>query len=175
MAIAGASFAANAEPVPLDRIAHIHGIAVDPDRPSRVLLATHHGVFVATSDGFGARISTLDADLMSLAVDPRDPWKFYASGHPAGGGNLGVMTSDDAGVSWRQISDGADGPVDFHALAVSPIDSNLLYGVYKGLRVSRDGGNNWIRVGKAPEKLFALAASAIDAKTLYAATMSCMR
>ncbi len=172
MAIAGVSFAANAEPVPLDRIKHIHGIAVDPVQPSRLLLATHHGVFAATSDGFATRISTLDADLMSLAVDPRNARKFYASGHPAGGGNLGVMASDDGGVTWRHISDGVGGPVDFHALAVSPIDPNLLYGVYKGLQVSRDGGFNWNRVGKAPEKLFALAASAIDANTLYAATMA---
>ena len=31
MAMVGVPFAANAEPVPLDRIDHIHGIAVDPD------------------------------------------------------------------------------------------------------------------------------------------------
>ncbi len=171
LAIAGVSFAANAEPVPLDRMKHIHGIAIDPDQPSRLLLATHHGVFAATSDGFATRISTLDADLMSLAVDPRNPRKFYASGHPTRGGNLGVMTSEDGGATWRHISDGVDGPVDFHALAVSRIDPNVLYGVYKGLQVSRDGGNTWNRVGKVPEKLFALAASAIDANTLYAASM----
>jgi mono/diheme cytochrome c family protein len=171
MAIVGASFAANAEPVPLDRLEHIHGIAVDPDQPSRLRLATHHGVFAATADGLATRISKLDADLMSLAVDPRNPRKFYASGHPAGGGNLGVMASEDGGVTWRHLSDGVDGPVDFHALAVSPIDSDVLYGVYKGLQVSRDGGMTWNRAGKVPEKLFALAASAIAANTLYAATM----
>jgi photosystem II stability/assembly factor-like uncharacterized protein len=174
LAIAGASlasFAANAKPVPLDRIEHIHGIAVDPDQPSRLLLATHHGIFAATSDGLATRISELDADLMSLAVDPGNPRKFYASGHPAKGGNLGVMTSEDGGATWRRISDGSDGPVDFHALVVSPVDPNVLYGVYKGLQVSRDGGNTWSRVGKAPEKLFSLAASAEDTNTLYAATM----
>lgn len=171
VAIVGVSFAAHAEPVPLDRIAHIHGIAADPDQPSRLLLATHQGLFAATSDGFATRISKLDADLMSLAVDPRDPRKFYASGHPAGGGNLGVVTSDDGGATWRHISDGADRPVDFHALTVSPIDSEVLYGASKDLRVSRDGGKTWNRVGTAPERLFALAASAIDAETLYAATM----
>ncbi len=171
MAIACVSFAASAEPVPLDRIEHIHGIAVDPDQPSRLLLATHHGIFAATADGLARRISELDADLMSLAVDPRNPRKFYASGHPAGGGNLGVMASEDGGATWRHISDGVDGPVDFHALAVSPIDSNVLYGVSKELQVSRDGGMTWRRAGTAPEKLFALAVSAIEPNTLYAATM----
>ncbi|MEE8188137.1 MAG: c-type cytochrome [Kiloniellales bacterium] len=171
VALFGASGTANAEPVPLDGINHVHGIALDPDEPSRVLLATHYGLFAATSDGFATRVSTLNADFMSFAVDPRNPRKFYASGHPAKGGNLGVMTSDDGGVTWRHISDGIDGPVDFHALTVSPVDPNVLYGVYKGLQVSRDGGNTWNRVGKAPEKLFALAASAKDANILYAATM----
>ncbi len=181
MAVAGVCFAsfasfaaaaAKAEPVPLDRIEHIHGIAADPDQPSRVRLATHHGLFAATSDGMATRISKLDADLMSLAVDPRNPRKFYASGHPAGGGNLGVMASEDGGATWRHISDGAGGAVDFHALTVSPIDSDVLYGVYKGrLQVSRDGGAAWRKIGKAPDKLFALAASASDANTLYAATM----
>ncbi len=176
VAIAGASLAAQAEPVPLDRMEHIHAIAADPDQPSRVLLATHRGVFAATADGFATRISELDADLMSLAVDPRNPRKLYASGHPAEGGNLGVVTSDDGGATWIHISDGAGGdgaggPVDFHALAVSPIDPNVLYGVGTGLQVSRDRGKTWQRVGAAPEKLFALAASAIDAETLYAGTM----
>ena len=170
VAIVSASFAANAEPVPLDRIKHIHGIAADPGDPSRLLLATHNGVFVATSDGLATRVSELNSDLMSLAVDPGNPRKLYASGHPAGGGNLGVMASDDGGVTWRHISDGVDGPVDFHALAVSPIDPDVLYGVYKDLQVSSDGGMTWNRVAKAPEKLFALAASAIDENTLYAAT-----
>lgn len=176
MAIAGASFAsfaAQAEPVPLDRIEHIHGIAVDPDQPSGLRLATHRGVFAAAPDGMARKISQLDADFMSLAVDPRNPRKFYASGHPAGGGNLGVMASEDGGVTWRHLSDGADGPVDFHALAVSPIDSDVLYGVYQGgLQVSRDGGATWQKTGaKIADKLFALAASASDADTLYAATM----
>lgn len=171
LSITSASFAAHAEPVPLDRIAHIHGIALDPEDPSRLLLATHYGVFAATSDGLAAPVSELNADLMSFAVDPRNPRKFYASGHPEGGGNLGVLTSDDGGVTWRRISDGADGPVDFHALAVSPVDPDVLYGVYKGLQTSRDGGRTWNKVGKAPEKLFALAASAGDADTVYAATM----
>ena len=171
LAMVGASFAASAEPVPLDRISHIHGIALDPDEPSRLLLATHTGMFAATSDGFATGISKFDADLMSLAVDPRNPRKFYASGHPAKGSNLGVVTSNDGGVTWRHVSDGVDGPVDFHTLAVSPIDSAVLYGVYKDLQVSRDGGSTWDKVANAPEKLFSLAASAIDASTLYAATM----
>jgi mono/diheme cytochrome c family protein len=171
VAMLGASFTANAEPVPLDRMNHVHGIAIDPGDPARLLIATHDGLFAASSDGLATRVSELNADLMSFAVDPRDPRKLYASGHPTGGGNLGVMTSEDGGATWRHISDGVDGPVDFHALAVSPVDPDVLYGVYKGLQVSRDGGNTWNRVAKAPEKLFALAASAEDKQTLYAGTM----
>jgi mono/diheme cytochrome c family protein len=171
LTLTSVALAANAEPVPLDRINHVHGIAVDPVEPSRLLLATHHGVFAARADGMATRVSGLNADLMSFAVDPHDPRKLYASGHPAEGGNLGVMASEDGGVTWRHLSDGVDGPVDFHALTVSPVDPDVLYGVHKGLQVSRDGGTTWHKVGEAPERLFALAASAQDPNTLYAATI----
>lgn len=169
--LASWSFAVHAEPVPLDRISHVHGIAVDPDKPSRLYLATHKGLFAATADGFAERVSTLNADFMSFAAVPGNPRKYYASGHPPEGGNLGVMMSEDAGTTWRHISDGVGGPVDFHALTVSHTDPNVLYGVYNGIQLSRDGGVTWERTGEAPEKLFGLAASAVNADTLYAATV----
>lgn len=162
---------AGAEIIPIDRIAHIHDFAVDPKAPSRLYLATHGGLFRAAPDGSATRIGTVTHDLMSFTPDPKNFDVFYASGHPAGGGNLGVLSSHDRGVTWERAGTGVGGPVDFHAMAVSRADPNVVYGMYNGLQVSHDGGRSWRIAGPLPERTFALAASARDAGTVYAAAM----
>lgn len=155
----------------LPRHTHIHGLAVDRQDPSRLLIATHHGLFRAGTDGKAERISEIQ-DFMGFNAHPNDASALYASGHPASGGNLGFMASTDRGKSWTQLSPGVNGPVDFHQLTVSPADPKTIYGAYKGLQLSRDGGLTWTLVGRTPEKLIDLAASARNADTLYAATES---
>lgn len=167
---AGAATAQPFETVPLDEVGHVHGIALDPDDPDRVYLATHYGLHVARPDGLADRISKVDHDFMGFSAHPERAGKFFASGHPQTGGNLGVVVSRDGGVSWDHLSDGAGGPVDFHAMTVSQADPDVLYGAYRGLQVSRDGGVSWEMVGPQPPGLIALAASAADPETVYAAT-----
>lgn len=150
---------------------HIHGLAVDPADPSRLFIATHHGLFAADQSG-GAQLVSEVQDFMGFTPHPGDQNTLYASGHPAGGGNLGVIISTDGGASWRQISPGADGPVDFHQMTISPADPNVIYGAYGYLQASRDAGKTWEKVGRAPTDLVDLAASAVDADRLYAATES---
>jgi mono/diheme cytochrome c family protein len=159
---------ARAETVALDRIEHIHGLSVDPEHPGQLYLATHSGLFLARPDGSATRVGTAQDDLMSFAPDPGDPNTFYASGHPPGGGNLGFLTSRDRGVTWQRVAEGADGPVDFHAMAVSRADPKVIYGLYKGLQVSRDGGQSWSVAGTLPKDTFDLAVSARDPRRLYA-------
>jgi photosystem II stability/assembly factor-like uncharacterized protein len=148
---------------------HFHGIAVDRADPSRLYLATHHGFFLVTSDGKATRLSPVQ-DFMGFTPHPADAAILYASGHPAGGGNLGFIMSTDGGASWVQVSPGIDGPVDFHQMDVSPADPNVVYGVYSGLQVSHDAGRSWTMAGPAPEGLIDLAASSASADRLYAAT-----
>jgi hypothetical protein len=161
---------AEAETVPLDRLDHIHGLAVDPDRPSWLYVASHTGLFLTTPKGMAARVGGSKDDLMSFAAHPKDPEVFYASGHPPGGGNLGFLASRDRGDSWQRVSPGAGGPVDYHAMDVSRADPKVIYGMYKGLQVSRDGGRTWRQAGPLPKDTFDLAASARASDTLYAAT-----
>jgi len=148
---------------------HIHGIAVDRSDPTRLFIATHHGFFVATADGMATRLSPIQ-DFMGFTPHPSDPVMFYASGHPAAGGNLGFLASSDGGATWTQVSPGLVGPVDFHQMDVSLIDPKTIYGAYGGIQVSRDGGRNWTMSGPEPEGLIALAASAEFVSRLYAAT-----
>ncbi len=158
-----------AETIPLDRIDHIHGLVVDAERPKRLYLATHAGLFLTSPNGTATRVGGSQDDLMSFAADPIDANVFFASGHPPGGGNLGVLISRDRGWSWERLAPGAGGPVDFHAMDVSRANPEVIYGIYQGLQVSRDAGRSWNVVGKLPKDTFDLAVSARDPDTVYAA------
>jgi mono/diheme cytochrome c family protein len=161
--------AVHAETTILDRLEHIHGLAVDPERPERLYLATHSGLFLASPSGTAIRVGSAKDDFMSFAADPNEPNTFYASGHPPGGGNLGFLVSRDRGGSWERLAAGAGGPVDFHAMDVSRANPQVIYGMYQGLQASRDGGRTWRVVGELPKETFDLAASARNRDKLYAA------
>lgn len=153
------------------RSTHVHGLAVDRSDSGRLLIATHHGLHVAEiATGTTRLVSQRPDDFMGFTAHPTDPGRLYASGHPVGGGNLGIIISYDAGASWERLSPGAGGPVDFHQMDVSKADPEVIYGVHGGLQASTDGGRSWDRIGPAPAGLIDLAASARDAAWLYAAT-----
>jgi photosystem II stability/assembly factor-like uncharacterized protein len=164
--------AQSAETLKLSEVSHLHGIAVDPADPSRLYLASHHGVWLTNPDGTATRVSDNRHDYMGFTPNPTQPGAFYASGHPEKGGNLGVLVSTDGAKTWKQVSAGVNGPVDFHSMDVSAADPNVLYGHYGNIQVSRDAGKTWEVSGKPPADMFDLAASAKDPGTVYAATRS---
>ncbi len=155
--------------VALAKDTHFHGIAVNATDSSRIYLATHHGLYMTGIDGRVQLISEV-RDYMGFTAHPTDATILFASGHPAGGGNLGFIVSRDGGRTWTKLSDGIGGPVDFHQMDVSKADPHVIYGVYQSLQRSTDGGQTWQSVGPAPADIIALAASSIDVNTLYAAT-----
>lgn len=165
--------AASAEPLKLTDVleaTHVHGLAVDADDSNRLLIAAHHGLFALDlASGMAEPISETRDDFMGFTLHPTDP-VLYASGHPAAGGNLGIIVSKDGGRTWTSLSPGLNGPVDFHQMDVSRADPKIIYGAHGGLQVSRDGGTTWERVGPLPEGLIDFAASAASADTLYAGT-----
>ena len=73
---------------------HVHGLLLDPEDAMRLIVATHHGLFavdlmtMAVEDVAGG-----PTDYMGFSADPSAPGTYLASGHPAGGGNLGVVRS----------------------------------------------------------------------------------
>lgn len=148
---------------------HYHGIAFARSGSATLLLASHHGLFALAKDGETTLVSPVH-DYMGFSPDPVDPLSYYASGHPAGGGNSGFLKSIDGGASWKQLSPGVGGPVDFHQLDVSPADPKTIYGGYGELQISRDGGQTWSIAGTPPAKLVAIAASGTNAGQVYAAT-----
>lgn len=149
---------------------HFHGIAVAADDPSRIYLATHHGVYAVALDGGADRISANRNDYMGFTPHPSDPNLLYGSGHPVGGGNMGFIRSRDKGKTWQKLSNGVGGPVDFHQLDISKADPNIIVGMSRGFQMSRDGGRSWKMIAPGPQGLIDLAASAKDTDTFYAAT-----
>ena len=149
---------------------HIHGISFNRSGGAAVLiLATHHGMVAVDKSGSVVPVSSR-MDFMGFAADPSNPLRYFSSGHPATGGNSGFMASEDGGATWSKLSDGAGGPVDFHGIAVSAADPLRIYGVFRGIQESRDGGQTWEFRGTVPKSLVALAASARVPGRLFAAT-----
>lgn len=152
--------------VSLDAISDLHGLAVHPDRPDEVFLATHQGL-VRFQGGALARVGASQDDLMGFSMHPTDGGTFWTSGHPRGGGNMGVRQSTDGGFAWTTLWNER---VDFHAMAVSPADPSHLWGVWRGeVMHSADGGRTWAGNKGAPQA-FSLAPDPSVVTTLYAPT-----
>lgn len=147
---------------------HLHGLAVDRTNPDYLFIATHHGLYRASADGAAILVSIVQ-DFMGFSPSPTDARTMFASGHPATGGNLGLIVSTDAGRTWEQRSLGLNGPADFHMLAVSRADPNVIYGVFGALQRSSDSGVTWVVAGQVPPRTVDIAASAIDPDRVYAA------
>jgi photosystem II stability/assembly factor-like uncharacterized protein len=150
---------------------HVHGLAWDPADPDRLLIATHHGL-IALEDGALEAVSERRDDFMGFSVHPSGNGVYLASGHPPGGGNLGVIISRDAGRTWEMLSPGAGGPVDFHQLDVSKANPEIIAGVYGSIQASRDGGRTWTVTGPPPAPMIGLALSAATPEKVYAATQA---
>ena len=153
-------------------LSDIHGLEVAIDNPDKLYLPNHQGLYVQEADGVLRAVGSINDDFMSFAVSPSEPAVLYASGHPKTGGNFGLIKTTDEGQSWTNISDGLDGPVDFHTMAIDNTDNQLMYGYYRGaLQRSNDGGLSWEYVENTPEQIIQLSAGQNEGQ-LYAATVT---
>lgn len=125
---------------------HVHGLAVNPDNPNIIYVASHNGLLQRSESGEWYWMGKQRADYMGFTADPTNSNRFYSSGHPHTGGNLGFQVSENQGEDWQQISLAG---VDFHALAIAPNNPNIFYGFpasgAQGLHLSKDGGKTWTK------------------------------
>jgi photosystem II stability/assembly factor-like uncharacterized protein len=126
---------------------------------------THGGLFKSTDGGSTWKQLTdgLPKDLVQInvAIAASDPNRVYATlstkeeGAYASSKGLGVYRSDDAGMTWRKITDdprpamkigGGDLPVP----RVDPRNPDLVYSTSIVTCKSTDGGKTWISLRGAP-------------------------
>lgn len=156
---------------PVTSFSHAHGLAVDVSDPKKLYIATHEGLFVLLDEKDLYQIGKSKDDFMGFSPHLSNANVFYSSGHPRSGGNLGVQKSEDSGVTWKKISNGAGGPVDFHAMTISLVNPDIMYGWYGGLQKSTDGGKEWTAIRASLPDVIAFTADLKDEKGIYAATV----
>ncbi|MGG6239340.1 F510_1955 family glycosylhydrolase [Leptolyngbya sp. KIOST-1] len=124
---------------------HIHGLTVSPDDPQIIYIASHSGLLKRSETGQWFWVKE-QYDYMGFISHPTDANRFYASGHPPEGGNLGFQVSQNQGLDWQEVSMRG---VDFHAMAIAPSNPDTIYGLatsgQQGFFVSNDAGQTWTK------------------------------
>lgn len=151
----------------------VHGLSVDAADSSKVWFASHTGLHLLKDDKDLYVVGNARDDYMGFSPHPTDPNTFFTSGHPSSGGNIGFQKSTDAGKTWQKVSSGANGPVDFHAMAVSRVDPNVVYGYFRGkLQRSVNEGKDWqiLDTSLQNAQIISLTTDPSEKDTVYAAT-----
>lgn len=151
---------------------HIHGLGIDPADRTLLYIATHGDFYQSVNGGPPLKVDEQRADYMAFNAPYSSDTPLYASGHPATGGNTGLIKSTDGGKTWQQVATVLDPPVDFHAMGVSKSDPNLIIGfdsAGRGLFKTIDSGQNWQKL-EVPEYVSALAISPTDPNVVFTGT-----
>ena len=149
---------------------HVHGLAIDRADPDRLLIATHHGVFVTQiAAGVATQVSVRADDFMGFSPHPTQTGTYFASGHSADGGNLGVVRSTDGGAGWEMLDPGVGAPSTSTSWTSARATQACSMGSMARFRSAGTAGKPAGRCG-APPGLIDLAVSGTDAHRLYAAT-----
>lgn len=151
---------------------HVHGLGIDPVDRSILYIATHGDFYQSISGALPVKVDKVRADYMAFNAPPQPGYPLYSSGHPSTGGNTGLIKSTDGGKTWQLVSKVLEPPVDFHAMAVSKSDPNVIVGFDSGARglfKTIDAGKTWETL-QPPEYISALAISPNDSDTIFAGT-----
>lgn len=157
---------------PASTLRDAHGLAVDVSDPSKLWIASHHGLYLLKGDKDLFQVGSGRDDYMGFSPHPTDPKTFFTSGHPIFGGNLGFQVSRDAGRTWEKVSNGGGAlPADFHAMAVGGEEGSHVYGWYAGsLHASANQGRAWrvLKPDLGGANIITLAADRKEPRTVYA-------
>lgn len=151
---------------------HVHGLGIDPSNSSILYIATHGDFYKSASGGTPVKVDQQRADYMAFNSPQTKDIPMYASGHPSTGGNTGLIKSTDGGQTWQAVSTVSEPAVDFHAMAVSKSDPNVITGFDssgQGLFKTTDGGETWNKLDY-PEYIMTLAIAPNDANKIFAGT-----
>jgi hypothetical protein len=151
---------------------HVHGLGLDPADHSILYIATHGDFYQSISGTPPVKVDKGRADYMAFNAPLVSGFPLYASGHPSTGGNTGLIKSNDGGVTWEHVSNVIEPPVDFHAMAVSKQNPEMIIGFDSGARglfKTVDAGKTWETL-EYPEYVSALVISPNDSELIFAGT-----
>lgn len=137
-------------------VVHVHGLGVDP-ADGALYAATHSGLFRIPEQGDAERVANRAQDTMGFSVV--GPGRFIGSGHPDFREDdvrpplLGLIESDDAGVTWERLS--LHGEADFHAVVAA---HGRVYGYdsTSGTFMVTEDKEEWDRRSRLPMLSFAV-------------------
>lgn len=151
---------------------HVHSVALDPANNDILYIATHGDFYQSIEGGSPQKVDKVRTDYMALTAPPDVGVPLYASGHPSTGGNAGLIKSTDGGITWDTVSKVTESVADFHAMAISKQNPEILIG-YDGssrtLFKTLDSGKNW-KTLETPEFILSLAISPNDSEIVFAGT-----
>ena len=159
----------------------IHGVGLfdtkgsSNDENNSIYIATHNGLYNKKQNSSWVKVGSDKSDLMGFVINPKKEGIMYSSGHPVNGGNLGFRMSTDSGKTWETISSVTDNPTDFHAMSISPVNNDILYGSPGGgyaLFITHDQGKTWSIITSIPAQIVSIAANPLDANGVYIGTGS---
>lgn len=155
---------------------HVHGLGIDPSDSSILYIATHGDFYKSVNGVTPVKVDKQRADYMAFNAPQTPGIPLYSSGHPATGGNTGLIKSTDCGQTWDVVATVLDPPVDFHAMAVSKSDPNTIIGYDsggRGLFKTADAGQTWQKFDNPPvQYVTSLAIYPTNPKVMFAGTNS---
>jgi hypothetical protein len=116
-------------------------IAVAPDDPDRIYLATSNGLWLFDGERWTVKNARdgLAKDffgmcfLNSVAVDPNNPELVYVGRRAPGcGQSNGIFRSTDRGVTWENITSNLGPELTVWSVQISPVDSAVYIGTSLG-------------------------------------------
>jgi len=146
----------------------VHGVAISPGSPAKVLVTTPDGIWISNNEGESWTLHAFpkfaEKDRVSycrgVAVKPDDPdVLFVANGNDVPGDNGAIQRSRDGGRSWQRAALPVEPNSTIYWFAVNAalpdvIIANSMFGY---LYVSRDGGDSWNKLRRELSEIRGLA------------------
>jgi photosystem II stability/assembly factor-like uncharacterized protein len=153
---------------PRESSTDVHGVAISPGSPSKVLVTTPDGIWISSDEGDSWTLHAFpkfaERDRVSycrgVAVKPNDPNViFVANGNDVPGDTGAIQRSRDGGRSWERVALPVEPNSTMYWFAVNPADPNLMVAnsMYGYLYVSGDGGDSWTKLRRELSEIRALA------------------
>ena len=139
----------------------VRALAINPLNPNTLYAGTSDGVFKSTDGGthwVAMNSGLTNTDVQALVIDPKNTSNLYV------GTFGGLFKSTDGGLTWA-ITD-LNIAV---ALAIDPINTNIVYSCSMGCVKSTDGGATWSNMRiPSPTSIHLLVIDPVSTNTLYA-------